>query len=67
MPVPVVTPTLEHALLADRDVVHCATFALAWAELQRLLGPEEVLVEPTELSRSLSRAALLAADAVEPP
>ncbi|WP_437759407.1 hypothetical protein [Sorangium sp. So ce1389] len=66
MTAPLLTPTLEHALPVDRDLVHCVTFALAWAELQRLLGSEDVLVEPTELSRSLSRAALLAADAVDP-
>lgn len=63
---PQVVPTLDHALPADRDVVYCATFALAWAELQRRLGSEDVLVDPTELSRSLGRAALHAADAVDP-
>ncbi|WP_437650246.1 hypothetical protein [Sorangium sp. So ce362] len=63
---PLVTPTLDHALPGDRDLVHCATFVLAWAELQRKLGSEDVLVEPTALSRSLSQAARLAAGAVDP-
>ncbi|WP_437728096.1 hypothetical protein [Sorangium sp. So ce861] len=66
MTVPLVTPTLEHPLPEGRDLVHCATFALAWAELQRKLGSEDVLLEPTALSLSLSRAARLAGGAVDP-
>ncbi|WP_437790623.1 hypothetical protein [Sorangium sp. So ce693] len=65
MTAPLVTPTLEHALPIDRDLIHCATFALAWAELQRQLGSEDVLVEPTELSRALGRAAAVAAGTVD--